>query len=179
MTGETGERTNCRTRSVHLSRSLVRLPVPVMDGCEATEALRRWAVTQSSGGVVDSALRVASPLQHVPSEAAAACSRPTTAAGTAAAAAATTTMAAVAAGRPPNPLPYIIAMTAAAMEADKTRCFEAGMDDFVSKAKDALKATGTEGNVERASRVSDSLVVSCVSALLRAHNCPLTCMHSR
>lgn len=29
--------------------------------------------------------------------------------------------------------PYVIAMTAAAMQIDKDKCLEAGMDDFVSK----------------------------------------------
>jgi CheY-like chemotaxis protein len=32
-----------------------------------------------------------------------------------------------------KPRPYIIAMTAAATQEDRTRCQEAGMDDFVTK----------------------------------------------
>jgi CheY-like chemotaxis protein len=32
-----------------------------------------------------------------------------------------------------KPRPYIIAMTAAATQEDRTRCLEAGMDDFVTK----------------------------------------------
>jgi CheY-like chemotaxis protein len=54
------------------------------------------------------------------------------------------------------PMPWIVAMTAHALEEDRRQCFEAGMDDYMSKPIQLAELSAALGRVPPAPATSDA-----------------------